>query len=324
MRGCLEAAEGRAVELSRLRRVLVEKDGEAWDAARAVRGAREESDQARGELESERAVAGVELGAVRGELALVRGELESVRKEVVVVASVRDAARKEAAHWSMRVDKFVEGRKICDKEHERLLQEGCDLRTEIERLKSGKILRGKDKGTRMLALPPPVVMVGVGVQAVMPGVSTVSVQTDVSHMQVVRKATYASVASQACPEVALAGGGVDVKMGGMGGGPSGPHSVPPVPAVPTVPVPGVVRAQALLIHGVDCRRAVGALLVAACRLRVGECTVHGVRWLLGVGRRWGKRLSSVVVYLDRPVVVRGNSVWFGGALHPVERYIFGR
>ena len=58
-------------------------------------------------------------------------------------------------------------------------------------------------------------------------------------------------------------------------------------------------------------------------MRVGECTVRGMRWLLGVGRRWGKRLSSVVVYLDHPVVVQGNSVWFGGALHPVEQYVFG-
>ena len=57
---------------------------------------------------------------------------------------------------------------------------------------------------------------------------------------------------------------------------------------------------------------------------MGECTVRGVRWLLGVGRRWGKRLSSLVVYLDRPVVVRGHSVWFGRSLHPVERYVFGR
>ena len=97
-----------------------------------------------------------------------------------------------------------------------------------------------------------------------------------------------------------------------------------MPVVPVVPVPGVVRAQALLIHGVDCRRGVGALLAAARRLKVGECTIWGVRWLLGVGRRWGKRLSSVVVYLDCPVVVRGNSVWFGGALHPVERYVFAR
>ena len=91
----------------------------------------------------------------------------------------------------------------------------------------------------------------------------------------------------------------------MGGGPSGP---PPAPVGVGVPVPGVVRAQALLIHGVDCRRSARALLAAAQRLRVGECAVRGVRWLLGVGRRWGKRLSSVVVYLDHPVVVRGHSL----------------
>ena len=64
----------------------------------------------------------------------------------------------------------------------------------------------------------------------------------------------------------------------------------------------------------DCRWGVGALLAAARRLRVGECTVCGVRWLLGIGRRWGKHLSSVVVYLDRPVVVRGSSVWFLGVV----------
>ena len=206
----------------------------------------------------------------------------------------------------------------------RLLQEGFDLRAEIERLKSGKVLKGKDKGTRMPAVRPPPELVEVGVQAAVPGVSTVGVQTDVSHVQVVRETTYASVASQACPEVAPPGVGVDVEMGGMGGGPAGPPPVPPVPVVPVVPVPGVVRVQALLIHVVDCRRGMGALLAAAPWLRVGECTVRGVRWLLGVGRRWGKRLSSVVVYLDRPVVVRGYSVWFGGALHPVERYVFTR
>ena len=123
--------------------------------------------------------------------------------------------------------------------------------------------------------------------------------------------------------MAPTGGGVDVEMSGMGGGPSGPPPVPLVPVVPVVAVPGVVRAQALLVHGMDCRRGMGALLTAARRLSVGECTVCGVRWLLGVGRRWGKRLSSVVVYLHRPVVVRGNSVWFRVALHPVERYVFG-
>ena len=237
MRGCLERAEGVAVEVSHLRRVRVEKDGEAWDAASEVRRARVERDKARGELDSERAVAGVELGTVRGELALVRDELESVRKEVGVVATERDEARREAAHWSMQVDKFVEKRRVCDKEHERLLQEGFDLRAEIERLKSGKILRGKDKGTRLPALPPPIEVVEVGVQAEVPRVSTVSLQTDVSRVQVVRKTTYASVASQACPEVAPAGGGVDVEMGGMGWGSSGP---PPVPVVPASPVPVVI------------------------------------------------------------------------------------
>ena len=57
---------------------------------------------------------------------------------------------------------------------------------------------------------------------------------------------------------------------------------------------------------------------------MGECTVHGVRWLLGVGRGWGQRLSSLVVYLVHRVVVRGNSMWLGGSLHPGERYVFGR
>lgn len=75
-------------------------------------------------------------------------------------------------------------------------------------------------------------------------------------------------------------------------------------------VPGVIWVQALLIHGVDCKRGVGTLLAAARSLRVGECTVCGMQWLLGAGRRWGKRLSWVVVYLDHPVVVRGNSVWY--------------
>ena len=160
-----------------------------------------------------------------------------------------------------------------------------------------------------------------GVQTEGAEVSTVVEMNDVMGVQVVRETMYASVASQACPEVVSGPAGVDVEMGGMGGGPAGP---PPAPVGWGVPVPEVVRAQALLIHGVDCRRSVGALLAAARRLRVGECGVRGVRWLLGVGRHWGKRLSSVVVYLDRPVEVRGHSLWFGGALHPVERYRFGR
>ena len=124
---------------------------EVFKAASAVAG------RVRLELESARA----ELELARGDLSGVKGELESVKGEREVVVAERDEARKEAAHWSMRVDKFVEGRKICDKEMERLLVEGFDLRAEIERLKSGKVLRGKDKGTRMPVVPPPPELVEV-------------------------------------------------------------------------------------------------------------------------------------------------------------------
>ena len=149
------------------------------------------------------------------------------------------------------------------------------------------MLKGKDKGTKMTAVPPPPILVGVGVQVVVPQVSTVGVQTDVSRMQVVRETTYALVAALTCTGEGPVSEGVDVEMSGIGGGPAGPSPVSVVPVVPVVPVPGVVRAQALLIHGADCRRGVGALLAAARRLRVVECTVWGVRWLLGVGRHWG-------------------------------------
>ena len=283
LRVLLEAEGEKATEMMRLRRVLKAKEEELMDAAVALGGLHEERDGVRGELEFERVGAEVELRGVYAELALVRGELGSVRGEVAVVGTERDEARKEAAYWSKRVDRFVEGRKICDTEMERLLQEGFDLLVEVERLKSGKVLKGKDKGTRMPAVPPHPVLVGVGVQAVVPEVSTVGVQTDVSRVQVVRETTYASVAAQTCTGVVAVAGGVDVEMSEMGGGPPGPPPDPVVPVVPVVPVPGVVRAQALLIHGVDCHRGMGALLPAARRLRVGECTVRGVRWLLGVG-----------------------------------------
>ena len=75
---------------------------------------------------------------------------------------------------------------------------------------------------------------------------------------------------------------MDVDIGGMGSCPSGPT---PAPVVDGVPAPVVVRAQALLIHGVDCRRSVRALLAAARGLKVDHCSVRVVQWLLGVGRR---------------------------------------
>ena len=177
-----------------------------------------ERDEVRLELRSARV--GLEL--LRGDLAGVRVELDTFKGERDVVVAERDEAPKEAAHWSKRIYRFVKGRKICDKEMERLLQEGFDLRAEIERLKSGKVLKGKDKGTRMPAMPPPPILVGVGVQAVVPEVSTVDVQTDVSRVQVVRETTYASVAAQTCGGMGPVAEGVDVEMSGMGGGPPGP------------------------------------------------------------------------------------------------------
>ena len=180
--------------------------------------------------------------------------------------------------------------------------------------------RGVDKGTRMLtgAVCPGFCLAGVQTDGV--EVSTIGVMTDVTNVQIVPNTTYASVASQASPEVVPGPAGVDVEIGGMGCCPSVP---PPAPVGGGVPMPEVVRTQALLIHGVDCRRSVRALLAAAPGLRVGGYGVRGMRWLLGVGRHWSKCLSSVVVYLDCPVVVRGYSLWFGDVLHAVEHYRFG-
>ena len=84
------------------------------------------------------------------------------------------------------------------------------------------------------------------------------------------------------------------------------------------------RAQALVVHGVSCGAGLRAVERCARRLNLGSFSVRGVRWLVGWQRRLGKRMSSVVVYLDRPVVVPERCVWFGGSLCPVEKYVFGR
>lgn len=105
----------------------------------------------------------------------------------------------------------------------------------------------------MLAVPPPAESVGVGVSVDVSQVSTASVPTDVCHVQVVRKTTYESVTSQAYPEVAPIVVGMDVEIGMMRGGLPGPHPVPVVLVVPVALVPGIVRATALVIYGVDCR-----------------------------------------------------------------------
>ena len=116
-----------------------------------------------------------------------------------------------------------------------------------------------------------------------------------TNVQMGRKTTYTLVASQAFCEVMPAMVDVDPEMGAMHKGPLG------LPVVPVTPVLGVFQAQDLLIQGVDCHCSMGALLTVASGLRVGECSVGGVQWLLSVGRCWYKSLLSVVVYLDHPV-----------------------
>ena len=93
------------------------------------------------------------------------------------------------------------------------------------------------------------------------------VQTDISRVQVVREMTCTTVATQA----GAGGVGVDGDsvIGGVG--------LPDVGSRPVGEGVGLVWAQALLIHGVDCRRGVGALLAMTRRLRVRDCGVHGVR-----------------------------------------------
>ena len=278
----LVSTSGLALPLRRTLSELVEEVVESWVAA--------------GKREVARLKELLFNDEVSSKLALKLVEAEKRRTE----------AEELSEHRGMRLRKFQEGQKVVDVEMKRLLQEGFDLRDKIERLRSGKVARGVDKGTRMstVAVRPGFCLAGVqtdgvdvcsvgaatvaadvclaGVQTDGVEVSTVGVMTDVMNVQVVRKTTYASVASQASPEVVAEPAGVDIEMGGMGGGPTGP---PPALVSWGVPELGVVWAQALLIHGVDCRRGMGALLAAARRLRVGECDVQGVRWLLGVGRR---------------------------------------
>ena len=95
----------------------------------------------------------------------------------------------------------------------RLLQEGFDLQDEIDRLRLGKVARGVDKGTKMLMHPGRPGFCLAGVQIEETEVSSIGVMTDMMNVQVVLRTTYASVVSQASPEVVDGPAGVDVEMG---------------------------------------------------------------------------------------------------------------
>ena len=165
---------------------------------------------------------------------------------------------------------------------------------------AGKISEGVDRGTWVHWSMLDLGALGTQTENVVgPDVVSVGVQADK-----VVSPSYADVARRGGPDV-------DTVMGVV----SGP--------IPAPPLREVVRAQALVVHGVSCVSGLQAMERCARHLNVGVCTVHVVQWLLGWQRHLVKRMSSIVVYLDRPVTVTQKCVRFGGALCPVERYVRG-
>lgn len=69
---------------------------------------------------------------------------------------------------------------------------------------------------RVMAVPPPIVSLGMGVQVHAQVVSTVNVQTNVSHTHMVHGTTYSLVASQTSPKVVPASQSVHIEMTKMG------------------------------------------------------------------------------------------------------------
>ena len=115
------------------------------------------------------------------------------------------------------------------------------------------------------------------------------------------------------------------RVGRGGSGLTGPYPVSAVSVVPFAHVPVVVWAQALLIHEVGCRQSMRALLAAAERLRVVECTVRGVRyccgWAGGGGSAyhccwytWTDLLWSVVIWCGLGVPsTQWSGMFLGGS-----------
>ena len=85
---------------------------------------------------------------------------------------------------------------------------------------------------------------------------------------------------------------------------------------------GGAMAKAVVVHSVSTNWKVSG--VADCvEGVVGR--VIGVRWLLGVGRRAGKMASSVVIHLDREVLLGPMAhVWMVGVQHSVVTYRWQR
>ena len=139
---------------------------------------------------AERDEALLEVGALGSKVAWLEAELAVARKEAA-------AAKDDVEYCRLAGQVYEATSKSAHKLAEKLVGEKRLLQKEVERLSVGKVLNGRDKGTRMLAPPEPPMCVGSGVQTELAGVSVVGVQTDISRVQVVRETTYASVATQA-------------------------------------------------------------------------------------------------------------------------------
>ena len=74
------------------------------------------------------------------------GEVAPVAARLVEVEAEEEVAREGEVHWKIRLDRHLAGRTVVEKEMRSLLQEGFDLRGEIDRLKKGKVVRGRIRG----------------------------------------------------------------------------------------------------------------------------------------------------------------------------------
>ena len=112
------------------------------------------------------------------------GDVAPVAARLVEVEAEREVAREGEAHWKMRLYRHLVGRVVVEKEMKRLLQEGFNLRGEIDLLKKGKVAWGKNKGvgTARLFGMAPVDRIPVGVQTEGLEVCTMGMMTDVSRV----------------------------------------------------------------------------------------------------------------------------------------------
>ena len=70
------------------------------------------------------------------------GEVAPITSRLVEVEAERNATREGEAHWNIRLDRLLVGRVVVEKEMKRQLQEGFDLRDEIDCLKRAKVAWG--------------------------------------------------------------------------------------------------------------------------------------------------------------------------------------